>query len=340
MMAKRILIIKPSALGDVATTLPLLCDLKAAMPDAQIDWLIHPAYAPVIEGHEALHQWIPFDRKNLAAWWYKPASTRRFTGLLKTLRENRYDIVIDAQGLLRSAFFTLITRAKTRIGFADAREGGKLFYTHKVPIRRRDAMAVVRMRALLDPLGIPHDSPPEYRVALQAAAVAKINARVPEHSIGIIPGCRGKGKRWPAEAFAAVISVLAEHHPIVLLGSAEERQLCEHIVKQSGKRGYPCINLAGETSIPEMTAAIARCRLVIGNDTGPLHVAVALGKTVIGLYGRTDPKSVGPFGQLENVIRFSPAEPWQSMWGLVTARTTMILSPPPSPSDFSFISTT
>ena len=99
--SRRILIIKPTALGDVATTLPLLCDLKAAMPDAEIDWVIHPAYAPLIEGHDALHELIPFDRKKLASWWFNPASTKRFTGLLMALRETAYDIVIDAQGLLR-----------------------------------------------------------------------------------------------------------------------------------------------------------------------------------------------------------------------------------------------
>src|SRR5215204_2287552 len=131
-MNKRILIIKPSALGDVATTLPLLCDLKAAMPEAQVDWLVHPAYAPVIEGHDALHQAIPFDRKQLAAWWYKPSAFRLFKALIHQLRGNRYDVVVDAQGLFRSGFLARATGAKMRIGFGNAREGATLFYTHKV----------------------------------------------------------------------------------------------------------------------------------------------------------------------------------------------------------------
>ena len=75
---QRILIIKPSALGDIATTLPLLCDLQRAYPDAQIDWLIHPAYTALVEGHDAIHQLIPFDRKKLAAWWYKPSAFKAF----------------------------------------------------------------------------------------------------------------------------------------------------------------------------------------------------------------------------------------------------------------------
>ena len=150
MAVTRILIIKPSALGDVATTLPLLWDVRAALPEARIDWLIHPAYVPVIQGHEALHEAIVFDRKKLASWWYKPASTRRFTGLLKTLRENQYDVAIDAQGLFRSGFLARITGAKMRIGFAQAREGAALAYTHPVtlPEKGKRMLAVERMRAL------------------------------------------------------------------------------------------------------------------------------------------------------------------------------------------------
>ena len=159
-------------------------------------------------------------------------------------------------------------------------------------------------------------------------SLMNMNGVVPENAIGLIPGSRGEGKRWPEEGFAAVISVLAEKHPIVLFGSPDERALCEEIVKQSGVAGMPRVNLAGQTSVAEMTAALARCSVVIGNDTGPLHVAVALGKPIIGLYGRTDPKSVGPYGQLENVIRFDPAEPWEKMWRDVITKYTWMTSPP------------
>ena len=151
----RVLLIKPSALGDVATTLPLLCDLKSAMPNAQIDWLIHPSNVPVIEGHDALHQIIPFDRKKLTSWYYKPSAFRLFRELLRTLRQNHYDAVIDAQGLLRSGFLTRYTGAKIRIGFASAREGARFAYTHKIqlPEKGLKMLAVDRMRALGKPLG-------------------------------------------------------------------------------------------------------------------------------------------------------------------------------------------
>jgi lipopolysaccharide heptosyltransferase I len=326
MTPKRILIIKPSSLGDVATTLPLLCDLRGAYPEAKIDWLVSPAFAALVRGHDALNDVLLFERKEMAAWWRSPEAFAKFRDLNQRLADANYDCAIDAQGLLRSGFFTWKTGATMRIGFADAREGGRIFYTHKVSIKRREAMAVVRMRALLDPLNIPHDHPPEYRIPLAPEAVQKAATLIPENAIGFIPGSRGEGKRWNPEGFAAVIEKLTAHHPAVLFGSPDEQPLCEQIVRKSGTTGLPRINLAGRTNIAEMTAALARCRLILGNDTGPLHVAVALNKPILGLYGKTDPRSVGPYGQLENVIRFNN-KPWQQVADEVVTRAMAVHSP-------------
>ena len=306
---RRILIIKPSSLGDVATALPMLCDLKAAYPGAEIDWLVAPAFAALVQGHDAIHEVILFDRKGMSTWWRSGSAFGKLRELKRRLKSAQYDCVIDAQGLLRSGYLSYVTGAKLRIGFADAREGGSLFYTHKVPIRRREAMAVVRMRALLEPLEIPHDGAVEYRVPIDAAAREKMAGIVPEGAVGFIPGCRGEGKRWKPLGFATVEATFREHgRPVVLFGTADERPLCEEIIRLDSflvRSDQPLINLAGQTSIAEMTAALNRCSLIIGNDTGPLHVAVALNKPIVGLYGRTDPKSVGPYGQLENVVRFN-----------------------------------
>ena len=262
----------------------------------------------------------------MAAWWRSPEAFAKFRDLNHRLADANYDCVIDAQGLLRSGYFAWKTGAKMRVGFADAREGGSFFYTHKVPIKRSEAMAVARMRSLLDPLNVPHDHAPEYRVPLDPQAVQKAAALIPDDAIGFIPGSRGEGKRWDPKGFAAVIKKLTAHHPAVLCGSPDEQSLCQQIVENSGTTGHPRINLAGRTSIAEMTAALARCRRVIGNDTGPLHVAVALNKPILGLYGKTDPRSVGPYGQLENVIHFNN-KPWQQVADEVVARATAAHSP-------------
>jgi len=312
-MSKRILIIKPSALGDVATTLPLLCDLHAAMPEAQIDWLVHPAFSAILERHDALHQIIPFDRKALAAWWYKPAAFRLFKALIRRLRENQYDLVIDAQGLFRSGFLARATGAKMRIGFGNAREGAPFFYTHKVRMFNggRQIVAVERMRELGRPLNLRRDLPVQFRVPLQPLAKSKATELLdspPFHGadafVAVIPGARWNTKRWPAERYGALVRQLnGKGHAVVLLGSPDEKNLCDQIEHAAAQDHGAALNLAGKTDLATMIAVLARARLVVGNDSGPLHVAVALGRPIVALYGPTDPNFVGPFGQIDQVLR-------------------------------------
>jgi lipopolysaccharide heptosyltransferase I len=303
----RILIIKPSALGDVATTLPLLCDLKAAMPGAEIDWLIHPGYSPLIEGHDALHEWIAFDRKNLAAWWYKPSAAKRFTGLLRTLRDRQYDVVIDAQGLLRSGFLARMTGAKRRIGFAHAREGATLAYTDKVslPEEGKKMVAVDRMRALGMPLGTDLSRKAEFRMLVQSDARRVAAEALGGAYVAVVPGARWDTKRWPIERYAEVVrKMLDSGERVVLLGSPDEAGLCGEIASSlNPAQAANLVNFAGNTNLVTLIGLLSRARLVMGNDSGPLHVAAALGVPVIGLYGPTPPEFVGPYGQMQNVLR-------------------------------------
>jgi heptosyltransferase I len=300
---RRILIIKPSSLGDVATTLPMLCDLHRAFPKARIDWLIHPALAVLLRGHDALDRLVEFDRKRLAAWYCQPAAFRLFRELLRQLHQAEYDCVIDAQGLFRSAFLTRITGAKTRIGFAQAREGAPLAYTHRVklPGKGRQMLAVDRMRALLAPLEVDITPPAESRLPIKPAAAAWARDLLgAERPIVVIPGARWNTKRWDIDRYIAVVQKLhAAGQPVVLIGSPDEKPLCDQIAQS-----VPTVrNLAGQTGLAEMVAVLARAKLVLGNDSGPLHVAVALSKPVVAIYGPTAPGFVGPYGQLANVLR-------------------------------------
>ncbi|HVX85087.1 MAG TPA: lipopolysaccharide heptosyltransferase II [Phycisphaerae bacterium] len=304
-MAERILIIKPSSLGDVVTALPLVGDLRRARPGVEIDWFLHPGLRGVVEGHEGVSGIVEFDRKKLGAWWWRPTAFAGLVGLIRKLRRRRYDVVIDAQGLLRSAIFTRLTGAPVRVGFADAREGAPVAYTHKVwlPEGGKKMLAVERMRALGKPLGTDVGVPAEFGVPVaaltgEAAQVAALGGYVV-----MIPGARWDTKRWPVERFAEVARrLVGQGEGLVLMGSAGEKGLCDQIEEAVGA-GSRVVNLAGETGVREMVAVIARARLVIGNDSGPLHVATALGVRVVGLYGPTDPAFVGPYGQMENVIR-------------------------------------
>ncbi|MCL2641403.1 MAG: lipopolysaccharide heptosyltransferase II [Phycisphaerales bacterium] len=306
----KILIIKPTALGDVATTLPLLCDLKAICPDATIDWLVHPAYAALLQGHDAIGEVITFDRKKLAAWWYRPTAFRAFVKLIKTLRAKKYDVVIDAQGLFRSGFLTWITGAKMRVGFAHAREGASLAYTHKVtlPERGKKMLAVDRMRKLGtavemywggDGDGGNGGQWPVFQVpvGIQHSALS-----IPGEVV-VVPGARWDTKRWEVERFAEIVKrLVTQGRYVTLLGSPDERPLCEELERMVAG-GERVLNLAGQTSMTEMIGVLASAGLVVANDSGPLHVAVALGKRIVAIYGPTSPEFVGPYGQMENVLR-------------------------------------
>ncbi len=308
-MPEKILIIKPSSLGDVATTLPLLCDLRRAHPHARIDWLLHPAFNALVQGHDAVSDILPFDRKKLGAWWYRPSAFSLLRRLLTSLRDAQYDAVIDAQGLFRSAFLSRISSSPMRIGFADAREAAPIFYTDKVwlPEGGKKMLAVDRMRALGKALGTNTAAPAEFRLPLQSAAVEKAAALLPHDVVTLIPGARWNTKRWPLDRFTQIAeNLLAQGETLLLLGSPDEKTLCDQIVQAIENRKSKIeniLNLAGKTDLATMAALLARTRLLIANDSGPLHVAAALGTPAVALYGPTNPAFVGPYGQLQNVLR-------------------------------------
>ena len=311
---RRLLIIKPSSLGDVAATLPLLCDLKRLYPQSRIDWLIAPAFADLLKGHDAINELIWFERRGLAHWWLNPRHSAALFSLVRQLRRKHYDLVFDAQGLLRSALLGWLSGAPRRIGFADAREGAAWWYTDRVNVARSDHLAVIRMRRLLGPLG-EAATPAEFRVPIQAQARGRMQARlVGNHPLAaLIPGARWPAKCWAPAGYAQIAGRLIEAgYQVALVGSVAETALCQAVLEQtniglsqsSSSRGNPPLNLAGQTTLAELIALLSRCHIVIGNDTGPLHVAAALGRPLVGLYGPTAASSVGPYGQTEHVLCF------------------------------------
>src|SRR5436305_8968871 len=150
---QRILIIKPSAIGDVVHTLPILNLLRRRWAAAHISWLVTPACAGLLEGHPQLDEVIFFERRRYASGWRNPAALRDLLGLTRQLRKRQFDLVIDLQGLFRSGWLTWKTHAPVRIGFANAREMSWLAYTHRVPVLTDDQHAIDRYLAVTDALG-------------------------------------------------------------------------------------------------------------------------------------------------------------------------------------------
>ena len=304
----RILLIRPSALGDVCRTVPLAASLRAAWPEAQLDWLVQRGFEEAVAHHPAVSNVIGFPRREIALGrLWRTSARRTLTELLKALREARYDLVIDAQGLARSGFFAWATRAKRRVGFGDARELGWAGLTQRVRAPR-NAHTVDRMLALIEALGVPalHD----LRLYTGETDRQVIQARLgPVRSAVLAPTSRWPGKRWPAMRFAELAEQLLEQvDRIVLVGARAERDQCAQLIEHfaSDER---VLDLIGKTTVGELMAVIERSAIVIANDSAALHMAVGFDRPLVGLFGPTQIERVGPYGRAHDVIQATPPAP-------------------------------
>ncbi len=308
----KILILKPSSLGDVIQALPVLRLLKLHFPDAEIFWWIDSSLAPLLAGDSDLTGLVHFERKRWARLQHWPEMFRS----VRWLRAQHFDLVIDLQCLARSGAFAWLARGKFLIGLDEVREGARGFYDLAVPRKSFHTHAMDWYLSVLPPLGVPvHKNfiwlPERPQIADDVklkwfSEPSTINLQ-PSTLIVLQPGARWKNKRWPVNYFAELVRRLAEKFPaarFALLGSSEDQSLGEIISRAAPER---TLNLCGATSLPEMIEWIRRCDLMVTNDTGPMHAAAALGKPLVALFGPTEPRRTGPYGQLENVLRIDLA---------------------------------
>ncbi len=304
---RRILIIKPSAVGDIVRTLPVLTALRRRWPEAHIAWLVAGHCADVLAGHPALDQVIYFDRRAYAAVGRDLSITRAFTTFLKDLRGARFDLVIDLQGLFRSGFFSLASGAPVRIGRGDSRECTGLFYTHRAAVDARRMHAIALNAAMVAPLGVKvepaisdlHISP---GARTGAERVLRENGLVDGAPYAAIaPGTNWETKTWPAGKFGHVAAGLRQRFGLqsVVVGTAGQRAMAGEIRRHEST----VIDLCGKSSLAELVAMIAGARIVVANDSGPLHIADALDLPLVGVFGPTRPEIVGPFRRTGGVIR-------------------------------------
>ena len=314
---KRILLIRPTALGDVARTVPVLATLRKAHPEAHIDWLVAKAFAPAVRHHPMLDGVIEFDRQALARFGYSIKATAAGRRFAKLLREQRYDAVYDLQGLLRSGLFTRLTRAKRRVGFANARELGWLGYNvrHHVDAKWH---TVDRMLGLLEADGM--EAVRDMRLYLSEEDKAWLGAFKQEHGIGeagyacIAPTARWGCKCWPIERYGRIARRLIESgkagDKLVLIASPKEREQVlpiYEVLMGDGPAGGDLRErvVFPETTVGQMMALLSEPRVLICNDSAPLHIAVGFDRPVVALFGPTDPALVGPY-QREASVLISP----------------------------------
>ncbi|HEX9860894.1 MAG TPA: lipopolysaccharide heptosyltransferase II [Nitrospirota bacterium] len=300
---ERVLIIKPSSLGDVIHALPVASALRKALPGVKVDWVVSSAYAGLLEGNPDISRVIIFDRGMLRGADF----IAKLLGLLSELRRERYDAVLDLQGLLRSGLMAFAARSGTRVGFANAREGATLFYSVKAPVPDINIHAVDRYMSVLSAVGVrPADA--EFTLTVMpeddAQAVDILNGagiKPGERFIAAAPSARWETKRWPAARFVELARGLYEETGIktVFVGTASDAELFTGLDLGDDLKGS---SVFGKTSIRSLAALFKRAVVVVTNDSGPMHIAAAAGTPTVAIFGPTDPVRTGPYGKAHRVV--------------------------------------
>jgi ADP-heptose:LPS heptosyltransferase len=278
---ERILIVKPSSLGDIVHTLPAAAALHRAAPQARIDWLANTEWCSLLEGVPFLNEVIPFPRREL----------RGISGVFrgarwadKELRPRRYDLVIDFQGLLRSAFLAKRTGASVVAGFRQSREGASLFYSHRAEVPMWSSLhAVERNLALVASLGADVSDP---AFLFPPGAELKKPPLFLSPPILLHPFSRGAGKSLSIAEVIELCELLAPY-PVLLAGIPEK----PITVSWPGN----VTDLLGKTSLPELIHLIRQASWTVSVDSGPMHLAAGLTDRVLSLHTWSNPAMVGPW---------------------------------------------
>ncbi len=297
----KILILKPSSLGDVIQALPVLRLLKEHWPASRISWWIDSALAPLLEDDPDLTGVIRFERRR----WSSPRHWPEMVESIRQLRRQSFDLAIDLQCLARSGAFAWLANPGLLVGLDEVREGARGFYDLVAPRPTFHTHAVDWYLSTLKLIGVPvhHDFiwMPE-----RPGVAAGVERRWPAEGarwIILQPGARWLNKRWPVEHFAMLIRSLSAGHPdlrFAILGGDSDRELGDALNRVSPGRS---LDLTGRLSLAEMVEWIRRCAVMVSNDTGPMHVAAALGKPLVSIFGPTEPRRTGPYGQVQGALQ-------------------------------------
>lgn len=295
MTFSKILVIKLRAIGDVVLSTPVLANLNAAFPEADIHFLTESASAPAVEGHPHADRVLVLpDRKaHVSAWRYHTAMIR----FLSRIRKQRYDLVLDLFGNPRSALITRLSGAPVRAGYRF--RGRMLAYNRRIE-PHGDRVHEVRFNLdALRALGVPvrHEDP---RFVFGPEDARRIDTWIAGHFsdadflIAVHPWGSWPAKRWPLTRFSQLADrlVRALDARVIVLWGPGEKAYAEEVLSASNQK----LALAPQTTLKELGALLARCGLVVANDSGPMHIAAAVGAPTVGLFGPTNPALQGPFG--------------------------------------------
>jgi ADP-heptose:LPS heptosyltransferase len=301
---RRVLIVLNGAIGDVVRALPLLGRIRRAMPDAHIAWAIEPKSASILEGHPWLDETILYDRRR-APWSFLP--------FLRRVRAGRFDLAIDLQRHLKSGIISMVSGARERIGFSaqNTKEFNHRFSTRQIEPQPEMRLKLLQYQAFGDALGLPA-TPIEFGLAASQTEKDRVRDLLkdaPRPLLGAILGSSWPSRIYFPKSIAAVIRGLCDHTHTngggpslfpLLLGGPDETALASEVMRELG--GIEALNLAGKTSLRDLIAIFSECDAAFGPDSGPMHIAAAVGCPVVSLWGATSPQRSAPWGFAEYAI--------------------------------------
>ncbi|WP_371363063.1 Lipopolysaccharide heptosyltransferase 1 [Sporomusa rhizae] len=296
MKYRNILIVKLSAIGDVIHALPVASALKQQFPEARITWVVEkPAY-DILHNNPYIDEIIIFNKVNFktVAGFIKNAP-----GFTTALRQHRFDLAIDLQGLFKSAAIAFLSGASKRLVYCNARELSHLV-SKQICGPNQDGHVVDRYLDVVRALGCLADNPEfvihitNKEAELAVAKLKQAGMEIDRPYIVLIPGTNWPNKCWPTKHFAQLADKLYDENIIpVIVGSPADTALARDII---AKTKIPPVDLTGKTSLKELSYILKNAQKVVAGDTGPMHLAAALQTPVIALFGPTDPKRNGPYG--------------------------------------------
>jgi len=308
-IAKRFLLIRLSSIGDVLHCTPVARTLKQAFPAAHITWVVGQGPAGLLEANPFIDEIYVWPREK----WEDHMRHGRFTEAWKLwqqlrfdLRARNFDVALDVHGLFLSGMVAVASGAKRRIGLANTRELNSLFMTETAPAAEDETHIIQRYLSILQPFGI---KPSTYNMTLEvtkrdeafAAQFLAQSGVTPEHClIALVPATTWEAKNWPPEYFAALANELGQHSVVMLCGGPADRQLAQQVLKQTE---VTVIDAVGRTSLSQLAALLAKATVVIAGDTGPLHMAVAMGIPTVSIFGPTNPERFGPLGGNHSILQ-------------------------------------
>ena len=302
---QRILIIKLSSLGDIVHTLPAVAALRKQFASAHICWLVKSQWASILEGNPDINEVLSVD----LSWCYWPK-------IIKHLRRQRWDLVVDFQGLFRTGLLGVLSGAHMRVGFAQAREGAPRFYTHCVslpgdqefPWRLLQMHAVDRNLVLVEDLGADISSPvfhfprqAENQTFIQDL-LGGVQIKNHETLIALAPWSRSTLKAWPQNRFVQLAEGLLQVSTlrVLLLGGPSD---CHAASEFHRLESQGLVNLVGRVSLGQLPELLRKMALIVGNDSALIHLAAGVGTKVFAIYGPTEPKATGPYPLSQHVVR-------------------------------------